>query len=66
MMNDDLPSPELDELKREHRRLDDEIQTLLVSGDGDQLEMARLKRRKLHLKDQIHRIMDASVPDIIA
>jgi hypothetical protein len=66
MMNDDLPSPELDELKREHRRLDDEIQTLLVSGDGDQLEMARLKRRKLHLKDQIHRMMDASVPDIIA
>ena len=65
-MNDDFPSPQLDELKQEHRRLDREIQILLDSGSADQLELARLKRRKLRLKDQIQMIMDANVPDIIA
>ena len=33
---------------------------------GDQIEVARLKRRKLMLKDQIQRIIDSNVPDIIA
>ena len=65
-MNDDFPSVELDELKQEHRRLDEEIQALLASGSGDQLELARLKKRKLRLKDHIQMMIDASVPDIIA
>ena len=33
---------------------------------GDQLEIARLKRQKLMLKDEIQRLIDSSVPDIIA
>ena len=33
---------------------------------GDQLEIARLKRRKLMLKDQIQLILDSNMPDIIA
>jgi hypothetical protein len=65
-MNDDFPPAELEQLKQEHRQLDGEIQALLETGTGNQLELARLKKRKLRLKDQIHLMMDASVPDIIA
>jgi len=63
-MNDDLP--ELDMLKAEHRRLDMEIKALETNAEADQLEIARLKKRKLRLKDQIQLIIDRSVPDIIA
>ena len=65
-MNDDDPGEELEQLRREHRRLDQEISDLIASGAGDQLELARLKKRKLRLKDQIQLILDSSVPDIIA
>ena len=65
-MNDDQPAPALDGLKAEHRQLDDRIRALCAEPTGDQLEIARLKRRKLRLKDQIQLIIDSSVPDIIA
>ena len=65
-MNDDQPPPTLDALKAEHRRLDEQIRILSSEPIGDQLELARLKRRKLMLKDQIQLIVDSSVPDIIA
>ena len=65
-MNDDFPSLELEELKQEHRRLDDEIQALVQSGNSNQIDLARLKKRKLRLKDQIQLMMDDNVPDIIA
>ena len=65
-MNDDQPAPALDALKAEHRQLDDRIRALCAEPTGDQLEIARLKRRKLRLKDQIQLIIDSSVPDIIA
>jgi len=65
-MNDDFPGDELEELKQEHRRLDEEIRALVDSGTINQLELTRLKKRKLLLKDQIQQVMDASVPDIIA
>ncbi|HUP67102.1 MAG TPA: DUF465 domain-containing protein [Sphingomicrobium sp.] len=65
-MNDDQPVPGLEALKAEHRQLDDRIRALTVEPTGDQLEIARLKRRKLRLKDQIQQIMDSNVPDIIA
>jgi hypothetical protein len=65
-MNDDFPPPELEQLKSEHRALDEQIRALLESGGGDQLEVARLKKRKLRIKDQIQLVMDASIPDIIA
>ena len=63
-MNDD--APELDMLKAEHRRLDTEIKALEADAEADQLEIARLKKRKLRLKDQIQLLIDRSVPDIIA
>lgn len=65
-MNDDEPRPDLDAMKAEHRALDERIRMLVAEPIGDQLELARLKRRKLLLKDQIQLLVDASVPDIIA
>ena len=65
-MNDDQPPAALDALKAEHRDLDERIRLLSSEPTGDQLEIARLKRRKLMLKDRIQRMIDSSVPDIIA
>ena len=65
-MNDDDPAQLLETLKAEHRRLDERIRLLTSEPTGDQLEIARLKRQKLMLKDEIQRLMDSSVPDIIA
>jgi hypothetical protein len=65
-MNDDHPAAELETLKAEHRLLDEQIHLLSSEPTGDQLELARLKRRKLMLKDQIEQIMDSNVPDITA
>ena len=69
-MNDDQPGPRLhghlEALKSEHRRLDEEIRTLLSEAGPDQLEIARLKKRKLRLKDEIQMITDRNIPDIIA
>ena len=65
-MNDDHPAPNLEALRAEHRHLDEQIQMLASEPTGDQLELARLKRRKLMLKVQIQRILDSNIPDIIA
>ena len=65
-MNNDNPATNLDALKAEHRDLDDRIRCLSSEPTGDQLEIARLKRRKLMLKDRIQLIMDSNTPDIIA
>jgi hypothetical protein len=66
-MNDDETAPErLAALKGEHRALDEKIAALVSEGATDQLELARLKKRKLRLKDEIERLRDRSVPDIIA
>ena len=65
-MNDEQPPAGLEALKAEHRQLDERIRLLSSEPIGDQLELARLKRRKLQLKDRIQLIMDSSVPDIIA
>ncbi|MCB2063060.1 MAG: DUF465 domain-containing protein [Novosphingobium sp.] len=53
-------------LRIEHRDLDAAIDALEASGSTDQLQIARLKKRKLLLKDQIARIEDYLIPDIIA
>jgi hypothetical protein len=65
-MNDDDPREVLALLKSEHRRLDEEIELLRISGNCDQLELARMKKRKLALKDEIQLLHDRIVPDIIA
>jgi len=53
-------------LRTEHRDLDAAIHALSASDSQDQLQIARLKKRKLRLKDQIAMIEDYLTPDIIA
>ncbi|WP_295495618.1 DUF465 domain-containing protein [Sphingorhabdus sp. EL138] len=65
-MNDDGYQQQLAQLKIEHRDLDDAIQALTAQTLVDQLQIARLKKKKLILKDQIMRLEDQLVPDIIA
>lgn len=65
-MNDDVPSQKLDEMRSEHRRLDDQIEAMRTDPEADQLEIARLKKRKLRLRDEIALLVDRSIPDIIA
>ncbi len=68
-MNEQELRKRLEMLKSEHRDLDAAIAALSETGDGgfvDQLQIARLKKRKLHLKDRISAIADNLIPDIIA
>jgi hypothetical protein len=65
-MNDDGIRQQLEMLKIEHRDLDAAIIALQDQALPDQLQIARLKRRKLALKDQILRLEDQLVPDILA
>jgi hypothetical protein len=53
-------------LKQEHRDLDSAINALEESGLANQLQLKRLKKKKLFLKDEIARIEDQLLPDIIA
>nr|WP_206069617.1 DUF465 domain-containing protein [Novosphingobium olei] len=56
----------LEALRLEHRDLDAAIDALSGAGTVDQLQIARLKKRKLRLKDQIAMLEDYLIPDIIA
>lgn len=56
----------LADLKTEHRDLDDVIARLLDKAPFDQLQLQRLKKRKLMLKDEISRLESRLLPDIIA
>ena len=53
-------------LRQQHRDLDVAISTLESSGTGDQLQLRRLKKMKLQIKDEISKIEDKLIPDIIA
>jgi hypothetical protein len=65
-MNDDLIHARLEGLRAEHRSLDLQLSALTAEPNGNQLELARLKRAKLRLKDEIAFLGDQLVPDIIA
>lgn len=54
------------ELMTEHRDLDASIDALMQGVVFDQLQIQRLKRKKLMLKDEISRIRNRLIPDIIA
>ncbi len=53
-------------LTQEHRDLDSAIDALRAAAGHDQIQLARLKKRKLRLKDEIAVVHDWLVPDIIA
>ncbi len=56
----------LAELKEQHRDLDDVIARLIEHAPFDQIQLQRLKKRKLSLKDQMSRLESQLLPDIIA
>ena len=65
-MNEQELQQRLELLRSEHRDLDAAVAALVLAGSSDQLQIARLKKRKLRLKDQISSIEDTLLPDIIA
>jgi hypothetical protein len=63
-MNDDIVVfKQLDDLKEQHRQLDDEIRALQLLGSTDEMQIARLKKRKLQLRDQIMTLEFEIYPD---
>ena len=63
---DEMLRIKLEGLRREHRDLDEAIAALELNARPDQLTLRRLKKQKLSLKDQIVKIEDQLIPDIIA
>ena len=65
-MDDEQIARRIEALKTEHRDLDAAIAALGATGSPDQLQVARLKKRKLRLRDEIALLEDERLPDIIA
>ena len=65
-MSDEELQTRLELLKVEHRDLDEAIAALVDAGNSDQLRTARLKKRKLQLRDRIIVLENQLIPDIIA
>lgn len=63
---EDMLRVKLEVLRREHRDMDAAIHALELTGRPDVLTLRRLKKQKLFLKDQIVRIEDQLIPNIIA
>ena len=57
---------EIAALRREHRDLDDSITALIESGRNNHIQIQRLKKKKLTLRDRITTLEDNLIPDIIA
>ncbi len=57
---------ELEGLRAEHRVLDEKIDAITGNGKFDDVEIQRLKKRKLMIKDQMTKIESGLLPDIIA
>ena len=65
-MNREEISRRIQLLRQEHRDLDAAIDALRAGPGPDQLQIARLKKRKLRLRDEISLLEDQLIPDIIA
>lgn len=65
-MDEDELREQLAELRQEHRRVDDQIDLLSRVQPVDFLQVTKLKKHKLCLKDSIQRIESSLIPDIIA
>ncbi len=66
MVDEDSLREQLDELRQEHKSLDEQINQLSRAGAVDFLTIAKLKKEKLRLKDTIQRIESMLIPDILA
>ncbi|WP_237153100.1 YdcH family protein [Oryzibacter oryziterrae] len=64
--DDEAVRLELARLRQEHRDLDAAIEAMIALGSGDSIQIQRLKKRKLVLKDRIKILENQTVPDIIA
>ncbi|HEY5008531.1 MAG TPA: DUF465 domain-containing protein [Caulobacteraceae bacterium] len=64
--NDEAIQARIAELRQAHQDLDASITALSANPLPDQLQIARLKKQKLALRDQISRLEDRLTPDIIA
>lgn len=62
----DAIEAELNRMRQEHRDLDSAIDALERLGASDQLQVQRLKKRKLYIRDRISQFEDQITPDIIA
>lgn len=71
-MNNDQPANDegmrarIAELRQEHQDLDDAVAALAAMPQPDQLQIARMKKKKLILRDEVTRLEDQVTPDIIA
>ncbi|MCF8473099.1 MAG: DUF465 domain-containing protein [Emcibacter sp.] len=65
-MDENEIAEKIQELVVQHRDLDMAIQALIESGKSNVLQVQRLKKQKLHLKDKIVRLENELLPDIIA
>ena len=66
MADQDFIRRKLEELRSEHRDLDDVIEQVAGVPSFDPLKLQRLKKRKLDIKDQIVKLESRLLPDIIA
>ena len=66
MLQDVALRSQLQSLIQQHRDLDTAIVSLEQTGTGDQLQLRRLKKMKLDIKDKIQRVENMLIPDIIA
>jgi len=65
-MDEEELKQKLSTLREEHRDLDDAITALTRARTFDRLQLQRLKKKKLRIKDQISKLEDTMFPDIIA
>lgn len=65
MDQDDIPR-RIEHLRIEHRDMDAAIDAMALLGTPDQMQLARLKKRKLRLRDEIAQLEDMLIPDIMA
>ena len=56
----------IDQLRTEHRDLDEVIGFMIASGHPDHMQIQRMKKRKLKLKDMIARLESELIPDLDA
>ncbi len=66
LMDENEISEKIQELAIQHRDLDVAIQALIESGKTNMLQVQRLKKQKLNLRDRITRLENELLPDIIA